>query len=413
MPCRRPFRTAALTAVVVSMAMSVPASAAVPRSQDDRGFSIALVSPSDPYLVGRQTVRVEPIIPRGDVIEQVDFFVDGRLVFVVHHDPWACDTDFGTDIRRHIIDVRALTRDGRRAKVSFVSRSIDVSEEAAGPVVSLAAVVRNPAGRPVPLLGVSDFVLSENGERRPIVHFIPGPSPASVALTIDGKADAVHPQEAVAAFLRDLPEHQAVAIVEDRPSPGAEGTVFEVQTASLAARIRAEGLGGAPGPIDGRVATAAAALAQRRGPRVLVVLTALDPPVETIGPLPGPGDLADTGPEPGAQDAPQPPADPLDEALQAALQAHAVVYVAAVGTEASRVPQSLRHAADQSGGQFLLAPDLAALGQALHSVAEALRHRYLLTYMPGTPGAEGWRSIELGVQEPDLIVQAPHGIFMP
>src|SRR5258706_15119979 len=122
---RTPAAGAALLAILIMVATAAPASAAAaPRSKDDRGFSIVLVSPSDPYLTGRQTLKIEAIIPRADAIEEVDFFVDGRLLQVAQGEPYACDHDFGSDIRRHVVEVRALTHEGRRAKVSFVSRSV-------------------------------------------------------------------------------------------------------------------------------------------------------------------------------------------------------------------------------------------------------------------------------------------------
>src|SRR6058998_3846474 len=97
------------------------------RSGDDGGFSIVLARPRDPYLVGRQKITIDPTVPAGDAIAQVDFFIDGRLV--------------------HTIVVTALTGGGRRAKVSFVSRSTDLSDSASRPIVIIPAVVRDATGR--------------------------------------------------------------------------------------------------------------------------------------------------------------------------------------------------------------------------------------------------------------------------
>jgi hypothetical protein len=476
-PARLRVAGVVLLAILVAAGSAVPARAAAPRSKDDRGFSIALVSPSDPYLTGPQTLRIEAIIPRGDTIEEVDFFVDGRLQLVAQGEPYACDHDFGSDIRRHVVEVRALTHDGRRAKVSFVSRSVDVTEGASGAVATVAAVVRNPAGRPVAFLGASDFVLTEDGERRSIVHFAAGSSPASLALVIEARIRAEHPEAALASFLRELPEHQAVTFVSaaDKPAapdaqadakstakphakpdakpeakaelksesktepktdtktePGADAKSAPVwlAPAALAASIQT-GL-----PADGAASlmddlgTAARLFDNRRDPRVLLlVITVAPPAVPEPAPPTGPP-AAPTGP-PAAAEKPStprkaahaeepPPVDPakaeddmLAAGLEAVLRARAAVYVVAVGPGEARVPPALREMAARSGGQFLLAPDLAAVPQALRALSEALRNRYLITFMPAEPGRAGWHALDIAVRQPDLAVQAPKTLAFP
>ena len=191
------------------------ASAEAPRtvqSAEDRGFAIILTSPTEPWLNGRQAIRIDAIIPRDDTVEQVDFFVDRRLVFVDTDEPYTTTFDFGVEIRRHTIEVKALTKEGRRARVSLVSRSVDPAENAQGRVVTLTAVVRDTAGRPVDRLNVSDFTVTEAGARQPIVHFLPGPSPASMALVVDPAAWA-ECRDALQRFLGTLPGHQAVAVL--------------------------------------------------------------------------------------------------------------------------------------------------------------------------------------------------------
>jgi hypothetical protein len=412
---------ALLLALLLASLAPAPAHAGIPRSKDDRGFSIALVSPSDPYLTGRVTLRIEAIIPRGDTIEEADFFVDGRLLLVAQGEPFTCDHDFGSDIRRHVVEVRALTHEGRRAKVSFVSRSVDVTEGAAGPVTTIAAVVRNAAGRPVPLLGVSDFVLTEDGERRSIVHFSAGPSPASLAVVVEPKLRAERPESALASFLRDLPEHQAVTLV-DAPippeTPAADDAKPEpvwVMPATLAAAIQS-GLPDGKAPVADDLAAAAALFDARRDPRVLLVLLALAPPPPPE-PVPPPAPPAPAA-KPAATEKPAPPEKPLpDEALaaglEAALKARAAIYVVAIGATDAPVPAVLRDATVKSGGQFLLAPDVAAVPQALRSLSDALKNRYLITFMPAEPGRSGWHALDLTVRSPDLVVQAPRTLAIP
>ncbi len=442
---------AALLASLLLALAPAETPAAMPRSKDDRGFSIALVSPSDPYLTGKVTLRIEAIIPRADTIDEVDFFVDGRLLLVAQGEPFTCDHDFGSDIRRHVVEVRALTKEGRRAKVSFVSRSVDVTEGAAGAVTTIAAVVRNAAGRPVPLLGVSDFVLTEDGQKRSIVHFSAGSAPASLAVVVDPGVRAERPEPALASFLRDLPEHQSVTLVDARAEPetpaaaDAKDAPVWVMPATLAAAIQS-GLTDGKATLPDDLTSAAALFDKRRDPRVLLVLLALalppapepapaagasapsEPPAPAPGTTPAPkteptGKPVAAGKPPaaakpgGADDKAGDASSVADEALAAgmesALKARAAVYVVAIGTSDARVPPVLRDVTARSGGQFLLAPDMAAVPQALRSVSDALRNRYLITFMPAEPGRAGWHALDLTVRSPDLLVQAPRTLAFP
>jgi len=407
----------ALAVLVACAALSRTHGAAAPgpRSQDDRGFSIALVSPTDIYLTGRRTMRIETIIPRGDSIEQVDFFVDGRLAYIDVREPYAHEADFGDDIRRHTIEVRALSRQGRRAKVSMVSRSADLTEGAVGRVETLAAMVRNAAGRPVDGLTVSDFLLREDGARQPIVHFEGGGSPSSLALVM-ATGDALplpDVNNSLADFLRSLPRHHAALVVEDTPAPEKPGEgVFSYDLGAVADRLQA---GGEPtsipaGALPDRLARAAAALDTRRGTRVLIVMAVREQPAPPDSIPAGPA-----GTMPAEPPTPEPPTpDPLDQALEAARQAGAVLYFVVLGpTEAPGHTGRLAGAADESGGRSLPAADLPALGQALATVAEALRHRYLISYMPVDPERAGRRRLEVSVLADGHSVEAPRSLALP
>jgi hypothetical protein len=408
---------AALAAcAAISGALAAPATGL--RSQDDRGFSITLVSPTDVYLTGRRTMRIEPIIPRGDAIDQVDFFVDGRLAFIDQLEPYAHEADFGDDIRRHAIEVRALTRQGRRAKVAMISRSADLTEGAAGPVETLSAMVRGAAGKPAASLGVSDFLLREDGAAQSIVHFEGGGAPSSLALVQAGGESLPVPavNERLASFLRGLPRHHAVFLADDAPAPetpGAAAFSYDLEAVAEALPARAAGAAAGPETLAARLARAAAAIADRRGPRVLLVLAPPEVPLPA-----GPAPEAEAPPKaPGAAggEAPAaPPLDPLEQALQAARTARAVLYVVTLGgSSGPRLAGRLEEAALESGGRLLQATDLPELEQALAAIAETLHHRYLISYMPADPKRAGQRRIEVLVLADGLEVEAPRSLVFP
>jgi hypothetical protein len=197
-------------APLAAAAAATPAETEGLESAEDRGFAIVLKSPVDPWLHGRREIRIEAIIPRDDKVEQVDFFVDRHLVFVDTDEPYSTTFEFGPEIRRHTVEVKALTHEGRRARLSFVSRTADLSENAPGRVVTLTAMVRDTAGRPIDRLDVSDFTVIEGTERQGLVHFQSGPGPATLAVVVDPLAKGAS-QEALGRFVRQMPSHQAVA----------------------------------------------------------------------------------------------------------------------------------------------------------------------------------------------------------
>jgi hypothetical protein len=286
---------------------------------------------------------------------------------------------------------------------------------------------------------VSDFVLTEDGERRSIVHFSAGASPASLAIVVEPKLRAERPESALASFLRDLPEHQAVTMVDARvpPEPPASADAKTepvwLMPATLAAAIQS-GLPDGQAPVADALTSAATLFAERRDPRVVLVLLALAPP-PAPDPAPSPAPQADAGKPATAEkpasaektaaavkparadDKADETASAADEALaaglEAALKARAVIYVLAIGASDARVPAVLRDVSAKSGGQFLLAPEMAAVPQALRSLSDALKNRYLITFMPSEPGRAGWHALDLTVRSPDLVVQAPGTLAVP
>ncbi|HET8947127.1 MAG TPA: hypothetical protein VFQ07_09100 [Candidatus Polarisedimenticolia bacterium] len=464
------------------------------QSPDDRGFAIVLTSPVDPWLHGRQTLRVETMIPRDDTVDQVDFFVDRHLVFVDTDEPYTTTFEFGPEIRRHTIEVKALTHEGRRARVSFVSRSADLAENAPGRVVTFAAMVRDTAGQPVDRLDVSDFAVSEGTVPQSIVHFLAAPAPASIAIVVDpAVADAA--REAVVRFLRQLPPHQALAVfgpagasgpaapggdaagageteaslhrknAAPEPSkeaggkaapapPRAEPSPFTYDVASIVSAFdapkvpepeavpaeshalnrRSAATAPAP-PWPELAARAAAALAARPGPRLLIVIAPVAPAGdEPLGPpLPAalqeaksgrkdsavPAVLATGKATPPGAKTPAVETDPLTAAIEAARRSGASLRVLALPAPADRpwseakgTERALEQAAADTGGAYDAAFDGAAIARALENVTETLRHQYIVSYVTTPDAHAGWKPLEVVVRGRDRAVEAPRSVFL-
>lgn len=425
-------------------------SAAPQRSGDDDGFSMILAEPREHYLVGVRRIVIEPTLPPGDNVAGVDFFVDGRLVATDRRAPYATEIDFGSDIKRHTIIVTAQTSGGRHAKVSFISRAADLSGDPAEPIALVPAIVRDASGRFVDGLSVGDFVLMENGEPKPILHFDNEPIPQSIVLGVQadtseatlaalgrgvlGLADSLLPFDSLALLevgdlTKEGPEPRSrmqeplqIAGMGGRPAisvsrPGAPQGAEEAIEFSYDRTQMETWLGGLSAASNRRgpslasvVHTATRGLLARPRGRILFLLLAGDTPL--IGP-PAPEEPAPSGTAGVRQvdAAKASPAPTLAEALDSFRKTGATLYVVALGRTEGAAFKSLQKAAQESGGEFVVVESGADVEAACRRLSESLQHQYLVTYAPANPEREGWRSIELRSRVADLVVQARRACF--
>jgi hypothetical protein len=398
---------------------------AAPRSHDDGGFSITLTSPLERYLLGRRPVNIEPVVPEGDEITQVDIFIDGRLQMTVLEPPYSFEADFGDEIRRHTVSVKAVTRGGRRARVSYISRSSNLSDGAGRPLEVIPVMVRDPAGHPVRGLKVSDFTLLEDGARQRIVHFDDRPGPASVAVVVAAPAGEASIRKdllrGAERLSESIPTYHSLDLFDtwDGPAPkgkesdtqeGADGGFSYRRSRFLERLARAEAAEppARPRPLHETIMQAGAALRERPGGRVLLVFLAqeedLAPPA-VVEPASGDEGGTDEAKEEAEVEEEEP--DPVMAALEALKRWRVTIYAVISGSpEQNGVLPALGRAAVATGGEvvFSLAP--ARMPNASGRISEALRNQYLLCYLPEDPEREGWRAIELTVGRPDLEVRA-------
>lgn len=437
------------------------------RSGDDGGFSVLLTRPVEPYLVGRQEIAIEPTLPAGDRIAQVDFFVDGRLVDTDREAPYGSTFDFGEAILRHTIVVTALTTGERRAKVSFVSRAALLDRDPARPIAIVPAVVRDATGRLLEGLSVSDFTLLENGAPQTILHFDHEPVPWSVAVVLHAPAA---PPQTRGALLRQaaslaewLPLYHALAFLDgsgraflppsrtrtvpaaaagEGPTAGrasgrglpepvvpAPGFGFDRQTfyGHLSRSVEEQAATGRKGDptLADSLSAAARGLATRPRGRALLLLVAGYPAENCPIPEPAPPVVAQAGlggpppsaaappgggaPAPHAKEEAAPP-DLLDEAIGTALEdlrrADGLVNVIVMGEARGPLLQLLQVQAEATGGEFIVARSEAGLEAAARTITETLTGHYMVSYAPPHPERPGWRKIEVRVRRPDVTVRA-------
>jgi Ca-activated chloride channel homolog len=97
------------------------------------------------------------------------------------------------------------------------------------------------------------------------------------------------------------------------------------------------------------------------------------------------------------------------QALEAARRADVMVYPVALG---STRPPMFAELATVTGGRSFHVKDPKTLGNTLRAIAQELREQYFLGYTPArpiVPGSTEWRSIDVSVRRPDVVVRARDG----
>jgi Ca-activated chloride channel family protein len=251
-------------------------------------------------------------------------------------------------------------------------------------VVEVYAAVVDGSGNPVTGLTRADFTVLEDGAPQSVTAFAEADFPLSVAVALDRSFSMakVLPIEVGAArtFLGDLrPADQSTLI-----AIGSEIDTLAPLSADRASQFRALDrlqAWGTTGLHDAIVASIEA-IQSARGRRALVILS----------------DGIDRYSRASA-----------DEALDRARTSDVMIYPIAIG---SARPELFPRLATLTGGRSFLTRDPAQLGGIAHQIASELHHQYLLGYSPSRPigaGQNGWRSISVRVNRPDVTVRARDG----
>lgn len=105
-----------------------------------------------------------------------------------------------------------------------------------------------------------------------------------------------------------------------------------------------------------------------------------------------------------------------DKALRAAIAANATIYTVDMSSpetplnERIKSQEALKTLASKSGGRFVATPGGLALRDAFLSIANELGNQYTITYQPANTSKDGkWRSIELKLDDPGLLVRTRKG----
>jgi Ca-activated chloride channel family protein len=251
-------------------------------------------------------------------------------------------------------------------------------------LVEVYAAVLDQDGMPVTGVKREDFTVLEDGQPQPLSAFAEGDFPLSVALAIDRSFSMAKPLptevSAARTFLGELrPQDQSMIV-----AIGSEIETLSPLSNDREAQFRALSTltpWGTTGLHDA-IIQAIDSIQAAKGRRALVLLSD--------------GDDRYSKATAGA-------------ALERARRSDVMVYPIATGRTR---PPLFAELASLTGGRSFQPRDPGDLNTTMRSIANELRHQYLLGYTPSRPivaGQEQWRSITVRVNRPNVTVHARDG----
>jgi Ca-activated chloride channel homolog len=252
-------------------------------------------------------------------------------------------------------------------------------------IVEVYAAATDAAGNPVTGLRREDFTVLEDGRPQTVSAFAEGDFPLSVAIGLDrsfsmGAKQLPTAVSAARIFLGELrPDDQSMIV-----AIGSEIDVVSPLSTDRPAQQRTLGElkpWGTTGLHDA-IIESIDAIQAAKGRRALVLLS----------------DGSDRYSKASAS-----------QALDRARRSDVMVYPIAFG---STRPTLFAELASLTGGRSFQPRDTAQLNTAMKTIANELRHQYLLGYTPSRPistGEDQWRAITVRVNRADVRVRARDG----
>jgi Ca-activated chloride channel homolog len=252
-------------------------------------------------------------------------------------------------------------------------------------VVEVYASATDAAGAPVKGLSRADFEVREDGRPQEISTFAAGEFPLAVAIAIDRSFSMAGERLEVArsaarTFLGQLRGEDESMIIGIGSRTEVLAPLSRDRSAQYAALASLDAFG-TTGLYDAIVASIDA-VQPARGRRALVLLSDGDDRYS---------------------------AATAADALQRARASDVLIYPVAIGRTR---PPLFAELAILTGGRSFHLRDARQLPETLRSIAEELRHQYLIGYSPErpiAPGSHEWRSIAVSVPRKGVTVRARDG----
>ena len=267
-------------------------------------------------------------------------------------------------------------------------------------LVTVTATVRDKKGRLVKGLGVKDFEVLDNGERRSITDFRAEPSPISLAILFDISGSMRTADRMLAA---KFAAHHVLSWLEPGRDEAALFT-FDSRLHEVAPfTVDTRALQGALGEVDpfgatslhDAIAEAAKRSATRTGRRRAVVV--ITDGIDTASGL-TPGEVS------GIASAIDVPVYILATVLPID---HPGREESLPKTEGDSPHGTIEDIAAWTGGALFYTSTPADTSHASRQVLDELRQQYVIAFEPAA--ARGWRPLEIRTRDKDLVVRARSG----
>jgi VWFA-related protein len=348
-------------------------------------FAVRLQSKGE-IREGRQDVSANVIVPLGETLATVSFYLNDRLLEEVKAAPWICSAP-GPPYRT-VLFVRAVARleSGEEAEdLLFLTRlpaeRVDVK------LASLFVSVLGPSGQPVTDLEADEISVIQDGKERTLrsVDTVEN-LPLSLAVLLDTSSSmgrrlllaAASVQHFFEDTLKPLDKASLLTFSNDFRQR-MPFTTDSRHLAQAALGMRAFGTT----RLHDAVVYSLASFYGQKDRRALVVLS----------------DGADNGSD-----------YPFQQVLEAASRARTMVFTVSLGLLDEGTKSNLEILAEKTGGRSFRVSEVEQLDQVLQSVARVLRTQYHIIYEPAAnadPG--GLPSVEVQLLRPGLTSRVVRG----
>lgn len=353
-------------------------------------FALRLEEPrSDRRYARSLRAEADVLVPKDEVVERVEFFMNETKVSTLYQEPWLQPMLLPAGNELNYVRAVAHTPDGRTAEDTVFVNAPDNFEYIDVDFVELYTLVLDRAGRPVQGLELADFTVLEDGARQEIVRFEKVDNlPIHVAILLDvsasmeGRLPAA--QDAALHFFRQAiqPRDRATTITfNDHPNLTVDFTNDVERLAGGLAGVKAE-----------------------RGTALYDSLVFALYYFNGIGGQRAVLLLSDGKDESSRFE--------FDEVLEYARRSGVAIYSIGLQLDRSDAKKPLTRLADETGGRAFFVDDAAALTGVYDVIQNELRSRYLLAYQSSnTSDRDEFRSIQVSMAGDDLEAKTLRGYY--
>ena len=352
------------------------------------GPTVVITEPGEGTLIeGPITVKAE-VQPEGDTeVDQVIFYLDGKIAYVDRQPPWEHHFDHGGRFESHHYKVVALDSAGGIGEAVLRSGGALTGFRSEVSLVVLNLTALDQEGRFVGNLEPRELAIFEDDVPQEIKDFSTETKPLVVGIAIDTSGSMIQKiqraRDAAITFVQALaPNDQAFVLAFDSAPHLLQGFTSNQDLLTLA--IQRTEVGGATVLYDA-LTLAIEQLRELKGvKRALIVLS----------------DGMDYGSRTKYQDV-----------IALAKRSEVIIY--SVGLSGSGIADLaldegpnqattvLKSIAEQTGGFAIFPSNLFALEDIYRNIAATLRSQYFITYTSNNLARDGkWRRIELACSRP-------------